>query len=73
MHSGDAMNDAAQVLAHAQRVREPSVREFEREAGDDQNDEAGEQNQMLPALIDRHARHEGIHACGGGRRPCGAR
>ena len=56
----DAMNDAAQVFAHAQRVRKPRIREFEREAGNDQNDEATEQNQMLPALIHGHALHEGI-------------
>ena len=59
--AGDAMDDAAQVFAHAQRVREPRVGELERKAGDHQHDEAREQNQMLPALIHRHARHERVH------------
>ena len=55
-----------QILAHAQCVGEPCVREFEREAGDDENDEAGEQDEVLPALIDGHARHEGVHRAAAG-------
>ena len=54
------MDDAAQVFAHAEGVRKPRVRELERKAGDDEDDEAGKEHEVLPALIHRHARHKRI-------------
>ena len=50
-HSGDAMDDAAPLLAQAEGHGEPGVGILQREAGDDQDEEAGEQNQVLPALV----------------------
>ena len=54
------MNDTAQLFAHAQHVGKPGIGELERKARDDQDDEAGKQNQVLPALIGRHARHHRV-------------
>ena len=71
-HSCDAMNDAAHVFAHSEHVGKPGIRELERKAGDDQDDEAGEQDQVLPALVGGHALHH-RDACGGGRELCCAR
>ena len=59
-YSGDAMHDAAEVFAHAKHLSKPGIRELQREAGDDENDEAGEQDEMLPALVGGHALHHGI-------------
>ena len=38
--AGDAMDDSAQLFAHAQHMRKPGVGELERESRNDQNDEA---------------------------------
>ena len=38
--ASDAMDDAAEMLAHAEDFGEPGVRELERKAGDDKNNEA---------------------------------
>ena len=39
------------LLAHPQHLGKPGVGKFERKAGNHQNDKAGKQNQMLPALV----------------------
>ncbi len=56
--SGDTMDDAAQMFAHSEDLSEPRGGVLEREAGDDEDDETGEQNQMLPALLRSHALDE---------------
>ncbi len=56
----NAMHDTAYVLAHAKQLRKPRVRKLEGKTGDDQNDKAGKQDQMLPALVDAHALHHRI-------------
>jgi len=59
-HTGNAMHDTAQLFAHGEDFGQPGVGELEREAGEDENDEADEQDEMLPALVGCHADHERI-------------
>ncbi len=59
-HSSNAMNDAPQVFAHAEHFSKPGIRKLERKAGNDQDDEAAEKNEMLPALVGGHALHHGV-------------
>ena len=59
-NSRHAVNNAAQPLGHRRRRGNPRVRESEGKAGDDQNDETGQQNQVLPALVFGHPDHAWI-------------
>ena len=59
-NSRHAMSNAAQLLAHAQHLGKPGVGKLERKARNHQDDKAGQQNQVLPALVYAHARHHGI-------------
>jgi hypothetical protein len=51
------MDNAARSLAQAEQCGEPGVGILERKAGQHQHEEAGEQNTVLPALVERHTQH----------------
>ena len=54
------MHDSAQPLAHAQRLGQPGVGELQRKSGEHQDNKTAQQNQVLPALVGRHANHHRI-------------
>ena len=72
-HSRNAMGNAAQSLAHAQRFGKPRVGELERKAGDHQNNKAGQQNQVLPALVRASCAPSSDSASRAAPWPCSAR
>src|SRR5690349_8334824 len=49
------MRDTANALAHSQECCEAGIRILEGKTGEDQHEEAGEQDYVLPSLVPRHA------------------